>query len=124
MAQDERSNESCNELLGHSTAAISPSKAGDVLPGVGNTFAAHAGEAAWSMTAHLVTDSHRADFGFEFSLSYGSGIGLARFDFGWSPTLPSIQGTGFAGVMEATTDSTGKPRTSLTSPGRLFVARA
>lgn len=70
--------------------AISLSKGGGAIRGMGEKFAANPVTGTGSMSVPIATSPGRSGFGPELSLSYDSGAGNGPFGFGWNLSIPSI----------------------------------
>ncbi len=73
-----------------SAPAISLSKGGGAIRGIGEKFAANPVTGTGSMSVPIATSPGRSGFGPQLSLSYDSGAGNGPFGLGWSLSLPSI----------------------------------
>src|SRR5262245_53150055 len=95
MQEQEQGNKGQNQAPaaqnnGVTAPAITLSKAGGAIQGIGQQSAANPGSGTGSFTIPIATSPGRANFGPQLSLAYDSGSGNGPFGFGWSLALPSI----------------------------------
>jgi len=70
--------------------AISLSKGGGAIRGIGEKFAANPVTGTGSVTIPIATTPGRSGFGPQLALSYDSGAGNGPFGLGWTLSLPAI----------------------------------
>jgi RHS repeat-associated protein len=72
------------------TPALSLSKGGGALRGIGEKFSANPVTGTGTLTVPIAVSPGRAGFGPQFTVSYDSGSGNGPFGLGWSLSCPSI----------------------------------
>src|SRR6185369_10750399 len=70
--------------------AISLSKGGGAIRGIGEKFAANPVTGTGSASVPIATTPGRSGFGPQLALSYDSGAGNGPFGLGWTLSLPAI----------------------------------